>query len=158
MAFVAVTWAVVQPRDLYFRFFISVIPLVAHLAGRGVALLPRQVAPIAAVGIAVSLAGGVGDLLDQRPTIRDGAAVVERARANGYEVCGRHVEPMLVYTAPVRLVNGTDDFDDCEVFVSVLSVNATQRAAADSRFDGHRDLGGSVRVWADTDIIDEVAP
>ncbi len=156
VSFVVVMWAVVQPRDLYFRFFVSVIPIVAHLAGRGVALLPRHAGSAATVAIAVTLAGGVGDIVERRPTIRDGAAVVDRARANGYQVCGRSAEPFLVYTAPFPLITGIDDFGDCEVFVSVLSVDSAQRAAADARFDAHRTLGGSVNVWADSDIIDDV--
>lgn len=158
VAAVVVLWAVVQPRDLYFRFFVYVIPLVACLAGRGVALLPRHVDSFGAVAITLVLAGGVGEIVDHRPTIRDGAEIVDRARAGGYEVCGRSAEPMLVYTAPFPLITGIDDFGDCEVFVSVLSVNAAQRAAADARFDGYRDLGGTVRVWADADVIDTVAP
>ncbi len=156
LAIVATIWAIVQPVDLYFRFFVSVIPIVAHLAGRGVALLPRHVGSVATIGIAVTLAGGAGDVLDQRPTIRDGATVVERARANGFEVCGRSAEPMFVYTAPFPLISGIDDFGDCEVFVSVLGVNSDQRAAADPRFGARRNLGGSVNVWADADDIDRL--
>jgi hypothetical protein len=153
---VVLLWAVVQPRDLYFRFFITVIPLLAHLAGRGIALLPGLIGPIAVVAVAVVLAGGTADIVGQRPTIRDGAAVAERARAGDHELCGRHVEPLFVYTAPFRPINGIDDFDGCEVFISVLSVSREQRLAADERFDARRDLGGSVRVWADADIIDDV--
>jgi hypothetical protein len=158
VAFVVVMWAVVQPRDLYFRFFIYIVPIGAHLAGRGVALLPRRADALGAVAIAVVLAAGVGDILDRRPTIRDGAEIAERARASGYVVCGRSAEPMLVYTAPFPLITGIDDFDECEVFVSMLSVSAAQRAAADAQFDGHLDLGGSVRVWADADVLAEIAP
>lgn len=157
-AVVTLVWAVAQPRDLYFRFFVSVIPLIAHLAGRGVAQLPRLAEPLAVIAIAVVLAAGVGEILDQRPTLRAGAAVADRARAEGLELCGRHVEPLFVYTPPFRLVDGVDDLGDCEVLVSVLSVGQPQRDAADAHFGAERNLGGSVRIWADPSVIDAVAP
>lgn len=155
---VALVWGVAQPRDLYARFFISVLPFFAYLTGRGVAVLPRAAAPATVIAIGVVLAGGAGEILDRRPTIRDGAAVAELARANDLELCGRHAEPVFVYTPPFRLVNGVDDLGECEVFISVLGVGAPQRAAADAQFDASRNLGGSVRVWADQSVIDIVVP
>jgi hypothetical protein len=153
---VAIAWAVAQPRDLYPRFFVSVIPLIAYVAGHGVAVLPRAAEPLAVVVVAVALAGGVGGIVGHRPAIRDAAAVVDRARANGLTPCGRHAEPLFVYTPPFSLVNGVDDLGDCEVFISVLGVSSDERTAADRRFDARRHFGGTVIVWADATVIDSV--
>jgi hypothetical protein len=158
---VALVWAVGQPRDLYPRFFVSVIPLIAYVAGHGVAVLPRVAEPLAVVVVGVALAGGVGGIVGHRPAIRDAAAVADRARANGLTLCGLHAEPVFVYTPPFRLVDGVhgvDDVGDCEVFISLLGMSSDQRDTADRRFDARRGLGGTVIVWADPAVIDVVVP
>jgi hypothetical protein len=153
---VVTLWQIVQPFDLYFRFFMSVIPFVAILVGIGIGELPRVAQGIATVVIAVLLAPGVGDILSVRPTVREAATAVTRARDAGLEVCGRHVEPLWVYTAPFRLVSGIDDFEDCEVYVSVLRMSAEQRDAARSRFGEHVNLGGGISIWTDVAVLDSL--
>lgn len=150
---VALLWLVVQPRDFAGRFFITVLPLLAHLTARGVALLPPAGRVVAVVALALALVPGSTAILEQQPTMRAGGEVVQRALDAGLEPCGRNAEPLRVYAPPIRLISGLDDFGTCEVYVSVLGVDAERRAAADARFSGRRDLGGTVVVWADESVI-----
>lgn len=156
VAVVLLIWLVLQPRDLYFRFFISMLPFVAVLAGRGIALLPRPGGAAAVAVLVAALLGPALDLLDEEPTIRDAAVVADRARSAGLELCGRNAEPLLVYTPPIRLIAGVDDFADCEVYVSVLGLSSAQRDAAASRFSGEYRLGGSIIVFADQEQLDDL--
>lgn len=156
LAVVLLIWLVLQPRDLYLRFFVSVLPFVAILVGRGIARVPRSLGIVASLVLVVSLAPPVADAVKAEPTIRDAAAVVDRARALGLDVCGRNAEPLLVYTPPVRPVAGLDDFDACRVYVSVLGMSAAQRAAASDHFAANVPLGGGVVIWADESVLDEL--
>ncbi|MFN3258735.1 MAG: glycosyltransferase family 39 protein [Ilumatobacter sp.] len=171
-AVVLLLWLVIQPFDLYARFFISALPLLAVLAGVGVGRVvdgigrlagsgsTRLIGQAAGAGVVVALvlvlAGPVRDLLQTESPIRDAAGMVDRARAAGLEVCGRNTEPMLVYTAPMPLLSGLDGFGECEVFVSVLSMSSDVRAAVTARFDGEARLGGTVAVFADASVIDAI--
>ncbi|MFK7919680.1 MAG: ArnT family glycosyltransferase [Ilumatobacter sp.] len=151
---VVVLWQIVQPFDLYLRFFISITPIIAVVAGIGLAALPRPAAGGALLVIVALLVPSTRDLLDVEPTVRDAAVVADRARAAGLELCGRNAEPLLVYTAPIRLINGVEDFEECEAYVSVLGMNAAQRDAASARFSGRFDLGGGISIWSDESVID----
>ncbi|MFT6290699.1 MAG: hypothetical protein ACJAR2_001290 [Ilumatobacter sp.] len=150
-------WQIVQPFDLYLRFFMSVIPLVAALAAIGIAQLPRPAQLVAVVAIAVLLAPGARDIIDAQPTMRDGAALINTARDAGYEVCGRNAEPFLVYSAPMRLITGIDDFEGCQVYASVLSMNSVQRESATATFGDSIKLGGGVEIWASTEVLAEMS-
>lgn len=155
-AVVALLWLVLQPRDFYGRFFITVLPLLAYLTARGVALLPRWWQEAAVVALAVALVPGAAAILDEQPTIRDGGEVANRALAAGLEPCGRNAEPLLVYAPPIRLISGQGDYETCDVFINVLGAGGELRAAADARFGSSRSLGGSITVWADEAVIDEL--
>lgn len=150
-------WQLVQPFDLYPRFFLSVIPLVAVVAGLGADRLPEP-ARLGAVAIVVALSfPGVREVVDDQPTIRDAAAVVDRARADGLTVCGRHVEPLFVYTAPMKQISGIDDYGDCDVWVVVLRLPGEIRTAAEAHFGDRVNLGG-IQVFAAPDVLDLVLP
>jgi hypothetical protein len=153
---VMLLWLIVQPVDLYLRFFVSVLPMIAVMAGIGFGRVPvaGRVALIGVIGI--SLVPGVGDILDVSPTIREAAAIADRARDAGYEVCGWQAEPLAVYTPPVRLVAGISDFESCEFYVSVLGLSNEQRQAATDRFGARQKLGGGIVIWADRDVLDDV--
>ncbi len=147
---VVIFWLVVQPRDLYGRFFVSVVPLLAYLAGRGTAVLPRPHLSGPALGalLAALLVPGASAIIDQQPTIRDAAALVNSARNDGKFVCGWQPEPLRAYTSPVAAVAGIDDLETCDVYVSVLGLSRAQRAAAEARFAQVEDLGGGILVWS----------
>jgi hypothetical protein len=171
-AVVLLLWLVIQPFDLYVRFFISTLPLLAVLAGVGVGRLVvfvggvgteparraagRLVGASVVIALIAVLAGPVRDLLRTESPIRDAASMVDRARAAGLEVCGRNTEPLLVYTGPMPLLSGLDGFGECEVFVNVLSMSSDVRAAVAERFDGEAQLGGSVAIFADAEVIEAV--
>ncbi len=149
---VVVLWQVIQPRDLYPRFFISLVPFVAILVGYGVSLLPRPAGAAVAVGLAIAMLPGALDRLDVVPRVRETAALVDRARAEGLMVCGYQAQPLLVYTAPMPFVSGLDGFGDCDVYVNFLGMTADRRDAAEARYGASESLGG-ILVWADADVL-----
>ena len=153
---VVVLWQVIQPFDLYPRFFISTVPFLAVLVGMGVGRLPVVASAVAALALIVALWPSASDRLDVVPTVRDAAAIADRARADGLFVCGSHAEPLWVYTAPMPLLSGLDGFGDCEVFITVLSVSPTVRDAIDDEFSGSRAIGGGIVVWADEAVLRQI--
>lgn len=153
---VLVLWQVVQPFDLYPRFFISVMPFVAVLVGLGIGRLPIAPSVVVAVGLVVALWPAASDRLDVVPTVRDAAAITDRARAEGLFVCGSHAEPLRVYTAPMPLLSGLDGFGDCEVFITVLSVSPPVREAITAEFSGSRAIGGGIVLWADESVLEKI--
>jgi hypothetical protein len=156
---VVVLWSVVQPRDLYARFFVSTIPLFAHLAGRGVARLPSLAGAAITVLIVALLIPGARDVVEAEPSLREVAAVVDRARDVGLEVCGWQAEALQVYTAPIRPVAVLDDpsgFAECDVYVAVLRLDPERRAIATDHFGAMTTRGG-IRVWAEQAVLDEIA-
>ena len=156
MLVVVVLWQVIQPFDLYPRFFISTVPFLAVLVGMGVGRLPVVASAVAALALVVALWPSASDRLDVVPTVRDAAAIADRARADGLFVCGSHAEPLWVYTAPMPLLSGLDGFGDCEVFITVLSVSPTVRDAIDDEFSGSRAIGGGIVVWADEAVLRQI--
>lgn len=153
---VVVLWQVIQPFDLYPRFFISTMPFLAVLVGLGVGRLPVVASAVAALALVVALWPSASDRLDVVPTVRDAAAIADRARADGLFVCGSHAEPLWVYTAPMPLLSGLDGFGDCEVFITVLSVSPTVRDAIGDEFSGSRAIGGGIVVWADEAVLRQI--
>jgi len=164
-------WQVIQPRDLYPRFFVSALPFLAALAGVGVGAVQSATAgrstgwlrpavttvTIAAVSLAVvGLAPRAAEILAAEPTIRDGAEFVDWARAEGLVPCGRNSEPLSAYTEAIRTIDGLDDFDDCEMYVAVLSLDAARRDAALERFGSDINLGGGVRVYASAEVLERL--
>lgn len=160
-------WQVIRPADLYPRFFISVTPVLAHLAGVGVATIVsavpgRRVGLVAGGAVAVLAVGVlVPPALDvvraPGPSLRDAAAVVAEAQAMGLQPCGWQAEPLGVYTDPVWLVTGIGDIDDCDLMVAVLGLNAAQRASVEERWGGSFAVG-SIRIWADPAVVNELRP
>jgi 4-amino-4-deoxy-L-arabinose transferase-like glycosyltransferase len=178
---ILILWQVIQPRDLYPRFFISVLPFLAATAGVGVRAVLDTVTEtdtetetdrpsgrarplvgimtIAAISLAVAgLAPRTQEILAIEPTIRDGAAFADRARTEGLSLCGRNAEPMSVYTETIRPIGGLDDFGDCDVYMAVLGLDAARRDAALERFGSVTELGGGVRVFASFDVLERLAP
>ena len=160
-------WQVIRPADLYPRFFISLTPVLAHLAGQGVATIAaavpdRRVGHVAggaagAVAVAMLFPAALDVVRAPGPSIRDAAAVVAEAQAMGLQPCGWQAEPLGVYTDPVWLVTGIGDTDDCDLMVAVIGLNSAQRAAVEQRWDGSFTVG-SIRFWADPGVIDELRP
>lgn len=156
VAFVLTIWLVLQPLQLFARFFIGVIPFLAAAAGLGAARLPRAVGAIALVVLVVSLAPSARDTLQRDSGLRDAAVAVDAARERGLVVCGYQAEALFVYMAPIRPVGGVDDFEDCEFYVSVLSLRPEAREAAASRFEARRRIGGGPILWGPEGVLSEL--
>ena len=153
---VAIMWQVVQPYDLYVRFFVSAMPLVAALAGFGVARLPRPAQVVVVIAMVWALLPGALEVLDSQPRTREAAALVNIVRAEGLEVCGSNAEPLFVYTSPFPQVSDNGDLASCDVYVSVLGLGAEQRARLATRFEDHITLRGGIIIWADSGEIDRL--
>lgn len=152
---VVFVWGVVQPFDLYSRFFVSVVPFLAMLAGIGVTVVPRAPALAITTALWVALVPGVRDTLDIDSPIRDTAAIVDRARAAGYEVCGRSTEALVVYTSPLPDA-GVEPDDQCDLLITVFRLMPEQIDEATASYGGRVALGGSMTLWAAPDVLNEL--
>lgn len=148
-------WLMLQPFDLYGRFFVSIVPFLAILAGIGVTIIPRIPAIVLASTLGLALLPGVRDTLDIDSPIRDTAALVARARYAGYGVCGRSTEALVVYTAPLPFSDGLPD-DECDLLITVFSLTPEQVETASRTYQGRISLGGSMTLWAPADIQQEL--
>ena len=149
-------WGVLQPYDLYGRFFVSIVPFIAMLAGLGITAMHRI--PAGAVGFALCLAlvPGARDELNSSTPLRDAAALADRARTAGYGVCGGWgTEALVVYTAPVRYSNGSPD-DNCDMLISVFRLTPEQIATVTATYGGRVTLGGATTLWAPVEILEEL--
>lgn len=141
---VLVLWQVVQPRDLYPRFFVTLTPYLAALIGVGVARIPYRLG-LVPFGVAiVLLIPNAREVLDTDPSLRRAAAVIEAGRQLGFEVCGTYTEGIEVYAPAVRSIDASDPdaFGDCELYVAVLGIGDAGTDNATQRFD-HRVRAGS---------------
>ena len=117
-------WQVAQPFDLYPRFFVAVLPLLAIAVAVGVGRHPQL---LAVVVIAVAfVAGEVRDTRNDELPLRDAGEVVVAAAGLGWEVCGVGAESITLYTAgrSVSEISVPDDpaavdFGDCGVFLRI---------------------------------------
>ncbi|MEM9463805.1 MAG: hypothetical protein AAGA90_00435 [Actinomycetota bacterium] len=117
-------WQVAQPFDLYPRFFLSVLPLLAIAVAVAVAREPRLAVVLAvAVGLVF---GEVRDVRDSELPLRDAGEVVVAASGLGWEVCAVGADPIRLYTAgrPITEVRvpedpSTVDFGECGVFLRI---------------------------------------
>lgn len=156
VAFVLTIWLVLQPLQLFARFFVGVIPFLAAAAGLGAARLPRAVGAVALMVLVVSLVPDARQTLQRDSGLRDAAIAVDAAREQGLVVCGYQAEALFVYMAPIRPVGGVDDFEDCEFYVSVLSLRPEAREAATARFEARRRVGGGPILWGPEDVLAEL--
>lgn len=157
---VLLLWQVVQPSDLFARFFVSLTPYLAALVGAGIAAVPYRLGAIPLVVLAALLWPNTQRVLDVDPPIRRAAEVVDVARADGLSVCGAFTIPLEVYTAPVRAIepSDVDDYGDCELFVAVLGIGEAGRAVAGERFERRLDAGGGVTIYSSESFASRIEP
>lgn len=158
---VVVLWQVIRPFDLYLRFFVSLTPYLAAAAGIGAARLPWRTGLVPVAVAVVLLVPGARSTVSADPPIRDAAAVVDAARDRDIEVCAASPEPLVVYTAPVRPVDGVSldgpvGFGTCELFVAVLGLDAAGRQAAAGRFDEMVRVRGGLTFYSDAEGVELV--
>ena len=96
-------------------------------------------------------------MVDRTPRIREAAALIDAARADGRVVCGSNTLPLSVYTTPVRAVDplvldGPAGYGDCEVFVAVITIGQEGRRVAGEHFAHWINFGGGILVYSDTPV------
>jgi 4-amino-4-deoxy-L-arabinose transferase-like glycosyltransferase len=139
-------WQIAQPFDLYPRFFLSVVPLVAIAVGVAVGRQPQLVALVV---LAVALVfGEVRAIRDSELPLRDAGEAIVAASGLGWEVCAVGADPLRLYTAgvPVREIPvptdpATVDFGECGVFLRVGSWGSPVEPVAAQRFAFSERLG-----------------
>jgi hypothetical protein len=151
---VLLLWQVIEPYDLYPRFFVTLAPFLAALAAFGLHAIPARLGVVAGALALVLLIPDVRQVVERNPRLREAAAVIDAIRADARVVCGSHAEPLSIYTPPVRLLDRTllvepASFGDCDVFVTVLGLSEQSRMAARERFTHRIDLGGGLEIYSD---------
>jgi hypothetical protein len=152
---VLLLWQVIEPYDLYPRFFVAMAPYLAALTAFGVHAIPARLGVVAGALTVSLLVPNLGRVVDHKPTIREAAALVDAARAGGRAVCGANTVPLSAYTEPVRSIDRAvldqpASYGDCEVFVAVLGIRGEGRTVAGERYEHWIDLGDGIVVYSDT--------
>ncbi|MEO0492617.1 MAG: hypothetical protein AAF081_04290 [Actinomycetota bacterium] len=147
-----VLWQVVQPRDLYPRFFLVVVPLAAiavALAVRHQAALLLVI--VVAAGFAVD---EVREVRDAELPLRDAGALVIAADELGLDTCAVGRATLFLYAGGVQIETvaipddpTTVDFGDCEVFIRITSTGRAIEPMAEERFAHDFRLRG-IRVFS----------
>ncbi len=146
-------WSVWQlsPPDLYPRFFLGMVPLLALLVGRATRLLPA----LAAIVVVAQLftLGNVMDARQRVVPIREVAAVVDGARALSLTPCVIGGDALAAYTAQpdeftVDAARFGEQFERCDVLVQVGSWGRAVRSAAADAYPYAIDFGGGITGWS----------
>lgn len=154
-----VVWQIVRPFDLYPRFFLGLLPLVAL----GVAWAVRHqpwCSLVAVVAMAFTL-GNVDIERTRHVPIRETAAVVEAGRRLGLEPCIVGGGPIRLYAVPPReLLLQPEAIDlqpeaidaqleGCDVFIRIGSWGRPFLGPARSRFANEGRIDGRFEIFAD---------
>ncbi len=146
-------WQIVQPFDLYPRFFLGVVPLMAM----AIAAAVRHRGALLAVVVlgAAFVVDDVRSVREAQLGFRDAGAVVVAADGLGLRSCGVGSEAMLPYLAGVSVTEfdvpsdpETADFAACDLFVRTVSSGRPLDAVARDRYTHEIVLPG---VWIFTD-------
>lgn len=142
----ALLWLVVQPRDLYPRFLVVIVPGVAVAVAVAAARWPRLIA-IVIVAVVAMTTVSAERWSDESP-IRRTATVLAAAEADGLATCavGSAGLGAYIHVADVRTPT---DLDTCDVFAEVGSwATAEVRAAARRSFEYRWRVPDAHRIWA----------
>ena len=115
-------WQIAQPLDLYPRFFLTVVPLVAVASAVAIAKVP-WLAPLLVVGLLATW-GNVATVRRASSPVRETAAIVRAADDLGLATCAIGAWPMWVYGAFPRELDAQaadppGQLRDCDVFVRI---------------------------------------
>ena len=115
-------WQIAQPLDLYPRFFLTVVPLVAVAAAVAIAKLPWLV-PLLVIGLLATW-GNVATVRLSSSPIREAAAAVRAADDLGLQSCVIGGWPMRVYSGFARELDAeaadlSAQLQTCDVFVRI---------------------------------------
>ncbi len=145
-------WQIAQPFDLYPRFFLTVLPLIAVAVAIAVARHPQLLVLVVLATFVVS--GEVRAARDAELPLRDAGEVVVAAAGLGWEVCAVGAGPIELYTAgrPITEIGVPDDpatvdFGDCGVFLRVGTWGRPLEPAAAEHF-AFDDRLGPIRLYS----------
>lgn len=149
-------WLVIQPFDLYPRFFLPSVPLIAVAVALGVARVPWL-----GLAVAVALLFTLGNVVDERSEttgIREVAAVVRAGSDRGLEPCAVGARPMLVYGAVATEIRPEEEerLAACDVFVVIGGWGRPLIEPARARFDHEARIGGML-VFSTLPVADLTA-
>jgi hypothetical protein len=120
----AIIWIVIQPADLYSRFFLWLIPGVAMLIALAIARRPILLLVVIGAGLFSSLTliapGYTADSLANRVA----GVIINAAAARGETACvaGYSAETLLIYTRRFLALSTTSQLSQCS-FVVILEPN-----------------------------------
>jgi hypothetical protein len=120
----ALIWILIQPADLYSRFFLWLVPGVAVLIALAVAWRPMLLLGVIGAGLFSSLTliapGYTADSLANRVA----GALINAAAAHGETACaaGYSAETLLIYTRRFLALSSTSQLSQCS-FVVILEPN-----------------------------------
>lgn len=144
-AAVLILWAGLHPAYLYPRFFIFLVPGCAYLVAAAVNRW-RVLAPVVVLGAASAVAFQVPGYRDDSLALRQSAAVVEDARAQGRQACVLHSDEQILgaYATGFFTVTSADQLRKCDLVVVVSwGVDLPLRDLAAQEFPHARALGAS---------------
>jgi hypothetical protein len=142
---VLLIWQVWQPLDLFARFFLALVPLIAIAVGSAV----RRVPPAAGL-VLVALLFTSGNVVESRRTevpLREVAVLVRSAVDRGDEVCVIGSESLVAYVAPptefvVDPARLDAQFEACDMLIRIGSWGAPVRTPASEVYPYSWKIGG----------------
>lgn len=143
---IGTVWLVLRPLDLYPRFLVSILPLIAVGAAVGAWRAGPRVGTASIVVLAIASVPSLRAEISFEPGIRDAAITVEGARGLGLAPCGRNVLPLRAYIDPPPRVNTVVDLEGCEVVVLLGRTPDALSSAAEERYPQRWTLSGGITV------------
>ncbi|MEO8745332.1 MAG: hypothetical protein ABI334_02520 [Candidatus Dormiibacterota bacterium] len=117
---VVVLWIGLHPAYLYPRFFVFLVPGCAYLVA---AAVKRWIvlAPVVLLGVVAAVAFQVPGYTNDSLALRQAAAVVDRANADGLRACVIHSDEQLLgaYSTGFYTVTSADQLPNCDLVVVV---------------------------------------
>jgi uncharacterized membrane protein len=137
VAALTMVWLVVQPFDLYPRFLVVLVPMVAVGAAIAVARWPSLAVVVAVAVVAMAVTSSTS-WFSEAPN-REAAKLLASARDRGLAPCVLGGAALAAYERNLPEVHGPSDLAACDVFVRVGSwggpeLTQAARAAFDHRW------------------------
>ena len=142
---VLILWVGLHPAYLYPRFFVFLVPGCAYLVAAAVKRW-RVLAPVVVLGAASAVAFQVPGYSDDSLALRQSAAVVEDASAQGRRACVLHSDEQILgaYANGFFIVTSADQLQSCDLVVVVSwGVDLPLRDLAAQEFPRARVLSAS---------------
>jgi uncharacterized membrane protein len=142
---VVILWVGLHPAYLYPRFFVFLVPGCAYLVAAAVKRW-KVLAPVVLLGAATAVAFQVPGYSGDALALRQSAAVVETASAQGRRACVLHSDEQILgaYATGFFTVTSADQLQSCDLVVVVSwGVDLPLRALAAQEFPRARALGAA---------------